>query len=160
MVIGHTVVDQLPVLKDGTEPRINENELIVGQYQGVVDGQVAVEFEILAAFNSAYPKKLNGKTIKASSYNEYRALILIFDDNTYVKIKPECDDDGGLALETENITVEDLRRLGLVKETDWLHYLSQQQAHADTKTQRWGHQQLANAVANLGRDEVKKLLES
>jgi len=157
-VIGHTVIDQLPVLKDSPEPRVNVDELITGQYTGVVDGQVAVEFEIVEAFKQADPKDLAGKRVRVCSYNMHGALIVIFDDQTYMKVEPERDWDDTILAETA-ITVEDLRRLHLVKETDWDHYLAQQQSRTQSMAQRSGRQQLSNAVAKLGRNAVLELLK-
>ena len=159
-VVGHTVVKKTPVLKGLDGPQLNMGELIEGQYNGVREGQVPVEFEILEQYKPVSPNEISGRVVKVCNYDSFDWLVMVFEDNTYVKLTPGRYWGEGLRLVTESINMDDLRRLGLVPDSVWSTYLAQQQVGKASAEQTIGHQQLTSAIKALGRQTVLKLLET
>lgn len=102
-------------------------------------------------------RQLEGKTIK-SAHNEWDEIILIFDDGTYFMAEAENDTYDGLSLSLSIMNIYDAHKHGLLSDEKHQELEDAKKAARVVDDEKEGVVSLNNAIALLGADTVKKLV--
>lgn len=158
-VVGETP-EGLPLIQDenGSHPIINE--LIE---EGILKtrgrpGMIPTEVLTLGAYEQIFPEDSFGKTVKAV-WSDYRDFLLIFTDRTYIKHTIGTDCDGINMLDSEPLTMDDLKLCGLLSDTEFEQYEKEKETDEENKSANamW---HLKNLTVSLGKEKVISLLET
>lgn len=159
IVIGHK--DGVPVLQAQGGPRLNSDELIPAGFlrtQGR-PGQTITEVLTLGAYEKISPEELVGKTITTSKEFYDDDILIICDDGSYVKFTAECYRNE-IYMVHSDLTMHDLRVLGLIDVKTWTAYETEQAGDRDEKERTAAMSKLDQAVKTLGLNRVKAIMDA
>ena len=160
-VLGFTIDGNLPVLGNVLMPHLNTVELAVkSENPNVKPGQSLVEAKALGKYTQLGPndvEEIEGKKILKWEYDSFDSFIMLFDDNTYLKMELDPDYDGP-HLRMEEITLGELRSMGLLSPKTWEEHLDEKSRFREAQDQVQGAHSLACAIDSLGIDRVKEMI--
>jgi hypothetical protein len=158
--VGVTADDEV-VLKGAEGPKLNEHEFLP---RGVLKtrgkpGQVPIEVTTLGMYEFAGLERFTGKKITASGHPEDNCVLIICEDLTYFKARSSIR-YGEEVLETESLTMKDLKRFNLISEAVWTTFESQRDKVREADAQRQYERSLLNAAGRLGKAKALEILSS
>ncbi len=160
-VLGFTIDGNLPVLGNVLMPHLNTVELAIkSDNPGVKPGQSLVEAKALRKYTQLGPndvEEIEGKKILKWEYDSFDSFIMLFDDNTYLKMELDPDYDGPY-LRREEITLGDLRSMGLLPPETWEKHLDEKSRFREAQNAVHGAHSLGCAIDSLGIDRVREML--
>ena len=145
-----------PVVAGSTGAKLNTIELVLANsVRGkFVPGQPPTERKFLGDYLKVNPKKLKGARLVEVLYTGDE-LILISEDKTYAKLMP-LEEDGRYTMDNENLTMSDLRSLGLVDDEAW-EQIQRERSQKQRGAIEW---RLKRAILAIGQDRAREILDS
>ncbi len=157
--IGWTIESQIPVIRGPDDnPMINKGQYVKASHFKTFpkSGQTRTEIMILAEYERVSPEDLAKRTIAYSNWNT-ESFTIIFADKTYVKIEPEHDYDG-LELSNNDLSIWDLRSLGVLNQDEFDAYQEECRAERKRQKNKTAVQDFHNIVRRVGKERAKELL--
>ena len=161
-VLGFTLGGYLPVLGNVLMPHLNTVELAIkSENPGVKPGQSLVEAKALGKYHQLGPndvEEIEGKKILKWEYDSFDSFIMLFDDNTYLKMEIDNSDYDGPSLSMEEITLGDLLSMDLLPPETLKEHQEEKSRFREAQDQVQGAHSLACAIDSLGIDRVKEMI--
>ena len=161
-VLGFTIDGNLPVLGNVLMTHLNTVELAIkSENPDVKPGQSLVEAKALGKYTQLGPndvEEIEGKKILRWEYDSFDSFIMLFDDNTYLKMEIDNSDYNGPSLSMEEITLVELRRMDLLPPETWKEHLEEKSRFQEAQNAVHGAHSLGCAIDSLGIDRVREML--
>jgi len=160
-VIGSTLEGNQPVLGSPLMPHLNSVELAIkSQNPNVKPGQSLTEARSLGEYTQVGPndvEDIEGKKILKWNYDSFDGFIMVFEDNTYLKIEVTSGCDGP-EVSMEELTLNDLMRMDLLPPGVWDEHRAEKARLREAQDTVQGAHLLACAIDNLGIERVKEMV--